>query len=136
MKAIGRILALVATLASCALTSTTAHASESATQADCYTTYNIYDPTKVGYMDWNADPNSCYSNGDAFRVCDTKADGWGVAVTTIDAGIREATTAGHSSPYCSPWVTGNITEGKEIEFNAYLVKGSSSVHLGSITVTA
>ncbi|MFI5474953.1 hypothetical protein ACIA6D_32680 [Streptomyces cacaoi] len=136
MKKLGRIAALASVLVSCSLTSVAAGATE-ATAASCYSSYNInYLGAKAGQLDWNADPSSCYANGDAFRVCDTAADTWGVFVSTNDAGIRYATTQGHSSPYCSPWVTGNITEGKKITFSAYVVKGSDEVYIGDLTVTA
>lgn len=95
----------------------------------------------AGVGTWNADPwvdpqtdprDPTVFPGDAIRACDYKADGWGIAVyLNIDpdtiwdlAWDRRATTQGHNSPYCSPWATGNITEGTRVLVWGCMVKGT------------
>ncbi|OZV81085.1 hypothetical protein CA850_13180 [Micromonospora echinospora] len=70
----------------------------------------------LGTGEFNADPENGVP-GDAIRACDTHADGAGIDVQMdINPGSiwitdRLATTRGHNSPYCSPWMSGDIPEG-------------------------
>lgn len=58
--------------------------------------------------------------GDKLAVCDTRTDNRYVkAYLDIDQDgdyDRSATTKGHKAPYCSDWVTGNISEGNKMDF--------------------
>ncbi|MFD5075464.1 hypothetical protein [Streptomyces sp. NPDC058371] len=82
--------------------------------------------TYAGAMVWNADPGCCDIPGDAFQVVDRYADGWGMEASMIDPTTgRVATTRGHSSPYSSPWNSGNLAEGTTVYIQLCAVQGSS-----------
>jgi hypothetical protein len=96
----------------------------------------------AGWVNWNADPwvnpksdprNPEIVPGDAIRACDDKADGWGIRVFLkknptdrydVDNPDRSVSTQGHSSPYCSPWATGDIVEGTPVALWGCMVKGT------------
>lgn len=66
----------------------------------------------AGEATWNADPDGV-NPGDALRVSDTTADGYGIEAFVDDANwnyVRAASTLGHASPYTTTWQTGNLTE--------------------------
>ncbi|MGV9349473.1 hypothetical protein ACWDSD_32695 [Streptomyces spiralis] len=98
----------------------------------------LYDDDLVyrGSWEWNQDPHDG-EPGDAFRVTDSVADGWGVeAVLEISPTPRVATTQGHSSPYTSPWATGDLPEGTDYTLSFYIVKNGTYEFLKSVTVTS
>ena len=67
----------------------------------------------AGEATWNADPDGV-NPGDALRVSDDTADGYGIEAFVDDANwdyVRYASTLGHASPYTTAWQTGNLTEG-------------------------
>jgi hypothetical protein len=138
MRRFYRICIFLATLMLCSLAPISAQESEA---ASCYSSHTVYDPDYaviggVGELDWSQDPNSCTPYGDAFRICDTNPDGWGIAVDMANTD-RTATTQGHASPYCSGWNTGNLTENTQWTLNVWMVRsGYSSRYAGYITVTA
>lgn len=81
---------------------------------------------RAGRAWWNADPSNP-APGDAIKACDDRADGWGIIVS-LDIGRdgdidREATTQGHSSGYCTPWVSGDIVEGTPVTIHACKISG-------------
>lgn len=88
----------------------------------------LRDGKHAGYMYWNSDPIPELGwPGDAFNVTDGLDDGYGIE-GHLDSGTvhRIATTRGHSSPYESPWTTGNIPEGESVLLSVCYVKGTSS----------
>lgn len=98
---------------------------------DSVIVYLYADGNYAGYVNWNSDPDSFGTPGDALRAHDGGADGWGVEGTVMSGQVyRVASTAGHASPYTTPWQTGNITEGHRMLLNACLVKGSEEVCTG------
>ncbi|MDX3073260.1 hypothetical protein ACIP98_19790 [Streptomyces sp. NPDC088354] len=93
--------------------------------------YLYADGDYAGYVNWNADPDSFGTPGDALRAHDDTADGWGIEGRVLSAQVyRTASTRGHSSPYTTPWQTGDITEGHRMLLDACLVKGSEEVCTG------
>lgn len=95
--------------------------------------YVYYDNILRGTFQWSQNPSSDGSRpGDAMRVSDSYADGWGVE-GDLSTG-RIATTAGHSSPYTSPWKTGNLPEKNWYDFDVYLEKGGSYIYIGGGSV--
>ncbi|MEU9952273.1 hypothetical protein [Streptomyces sp. NBC_01336] len=91
-----------------------------------------------GYAEWNADPDGSRP-GDSLRVCDDKADGFGVTAKLMNSQyvvIRTVTTAGHSSDYCSPWKSGNLTEGDRFLVYTYRTKGGDEVMMDYRSVGA
>ncbi|MGW1895150.1 hypothetical protein ACWCP6_33655 [Streptomyces sp. NPDC002004] len=93
--------------------------------------YLYADGDYAGYVNWNADPVIGGAPGDALRAHDGGADGWGVKVSIVGLDVsRDASTRGHSSPYTTPWKTGDITENRRLSLNACLVKGSEKVCTG------
>ncbi|MDH2389034.1 hypothetical protein QCN29_09565 [Streptomyces sp. HNM0663] len=80
-----------------------------------------------GYF--NADPSGSVP-GDAIRACDLSADGVGIEVRMDinPSGAwrtdRVASTRGHNSPYCSPWMSGNIAEETTVALKICAVKGT------------
>ncbi|MFE7765176.1 hypothetical protein [Streptomyces sp. NPDC057438] len=90
--------------------------------------YLYADGDYAGYVNWNANPVGT-DPGDALRAKDDAADGWGVKGTVTDTGwiIREASTQGHTSPYTTPWQTGNLDEDRRLYLDVCLVKGSERV---------
>lgn len=92
--------------------------------------YLYADGDYAGYVNWNADPTTGGSPGDALRAYDGGADGWGVEGTVLYTETRTASTRGHSSPYTTPWQTGNLTEWTRLPIDACLVKGTASVCIG------
>jgi hypothetical protein len=91
--------------------------------------------TLRGKFQWSDDPNGS-NPGDSMRVTDSYADGEGIEADLITDPARIATTAGHNSPYTSPWNTGNLPEGGEYSVYLYLVAGGVSTYLQTVTVTA
>jgi hypothetical protein len=79
---------------------------------------------------WAPDANAAYGVpiGDAARVCDNKADGWGVKMYVYIDGYldRTVTTQGHSAGYCTPWTGGNLPEGTRVWLLACLAKSGYS----------
>lgn len=97
---------------------------------DSVVIYLYADGDYAGYVNWNADPTGD-APGDALRAHDGGADGWGVKGTVMDAWTyRVASTQGHSSPYTTPWQTGDLTEGTRLLLDACLVKGTEKVCTG------
>lgn len=91
-----------------------------------------------GYAQWNADPSGS-TPGDSLRVCDNKADGFGVTAKLMNSQyvvIRTVTTAGHSANYCSDWKSGNLTEGDRFLVYTYRTKGGDEVMIDSAFVGA
>ncbi|MEU1468891.1 hypothetical protein ABZ434_11795 [Streptomyces sp. NPDC005761] len=91
-----------------------------------------------GYAEWNADPSGS-TPGDSLRVCDDNADGFGVTAKLMNSQyvvIRTVTTAGHSAKYCSPWKSGNLTEGDRFLVYTYRTKGGDEVMIDSRFVGA
>lgn len=79
--------------------------------------------TYAGLMEWRGDPLNG-DPGDAFRVLDRLADGWGMEASMISPVTgRVATTRGHSATYYSPWNTGNLDEGTKVFIQLCAVKG-------------
>ncbi len=87
----------------------------------------------VGHFQWSANPNGT-NPGDAFRVKDSLADGWGIEADF--GGGRYATTAGHNSPYTSPWSTGNLPEHHTYRIPVSLVRNGTGLLLEYVTVTS
>ncbi|MEU2248940.1 hypothetical protein [Streptomyces sp. NPDC019224] len=91
-----------------------------------------------GYGEWNADPYGS-APGDSIRACDTTADGWSIEVK-LDIGRdgtwdRTATTRGHTSPYCTPWKTGNLKEGTPVRVQVTNVGGDATYPKGSLLLS-
>ncbi|MFE0806159.1 hypothetical protein ACFW4M_02205 [Streptomyces sp. NPDC058794] len=88
----------------------------------------IYAPNSAGSATFNADPSGSIP-GDAIRACDTKSDGWGIEAAldyNFDGIVdRRVDTRGHTAGYCSPWKSGDLTEGKSVRLYVVPVKGSS-----------
>ncbi|MFI6132707.1 hypothetical protein [Micromonospora sp. NPDC051141] len=84
----------------------------------------------IGWAEFNADPWGD-TPGDAIRAHDISGDGLGVeAWLDIDPGSsfqadRIASTRGHTSPYATPWITGNIAEGTRVGLRICLVQGAT-----------
>ncbi|MFC8260705.1 hypothetical protein ACFUNF_24600 [Streptomyces sp. NPDC057291] len=79
-----------------------------------------------GDIDWNADPLGS-TPGDALRARDLGADGWGVvAHASMPGENRTASTQGHSSPYSTNWITGDLVEGTWVQLQMCMVKGEDS----------
>ncbi|MEU6658695.1 hypothetical protein [Streptomyces sp. NPDC046821] len=78
----------------------------------------------LGAMFWNRDPWSG-TPGDSLQMCDDYPDGIGLEARLIVGGKvdRVASTAGHNSPYCSPWKSGDLPEGHHYIVKVYKVKG-------------
>lgn len=101
-----RTIAKLAAIAAAGLTLAVLSTPATAAETPGIANINIYDYNGAfkGVAQWKAD-------GDALRVCDTVADGKGVAaLLSYTADNHYASSLGHSSPYCSPWSTGNLTE--------------------------
>ncbi len=76
----------------------------------------------AGYALWSRDP--CGSDpGDALAAGDVLADGYGINAY-LSTG-RSATTAGHASPYQSPWVTGDLPEDNTYVMNVCIEKSGA-----------
>ncbi|CAL9573489.1 hypothetical protein [Streptomyces sp. enrichment culture] len=90
-----------------------------------------------GTLAWQQDPSGSRP-GDALRICDDVADGRGVeARLIVDAKVnRIVTTQGHSSPYCTDWKTGNLTEGRKYPVLIYVMSNNKYTYIGSVEVTA
>ncbi|CAL9325515.1 hypothetical protein [Streptomyces sp. SudanB182_2057] len=84
---------------------------------------NLTGGITAGYAEWRQDPLNG-NPGDAMRVHDMNADGYGIeAVLTYDN--RKATTRGHDSPYTSPWATGNLPEDRNYRMRVCVVRGDA-----------
>nr|WP_239092317.1 hypothetical protein [Streptomyces sp. SID14478] len=97
--------------------------------------WGAYEGGGAGY--WQQDPGADpigYGDapGDSIAACDLSADGWGIEVkldVNRDGDIdRKVSTRGHSSPYCSGWASGNLTEGTPVRVWVTKVKGDTSYH--------
>lgn len=110
MRKISRILGAVGiTVAALAMTASPAQASPSSDLI--LTVFDCKYCSGAGYVHFNSDPNNY--PGDAMRVCDVQADGWGIIAFMRNINgtlLRTATTQGHDSPYCTPWATGDLPE--------------------------
>ncbi|MER5384012.1 hypothetical protein ABT040_27710 [Streptomyces sp. NPDC002688] len=85
-----------------------------------------YGGDHAGTMQWNGDPSGS-EPGDAFRVKDVLADGFGIEARMIDPTTgRYATTRGEPSPYTSGWNTGNLDEGTEVFIQVCAIKGTGA----------
>ncbi|MFE2357904.1 hypothetical protein [Streptomyces parvulus] len=89
----------------------------------------IYASNGGGSGTWNADPSGSIP-GDSIRACDTKSDGWAVE-TSLDYNYdgvidRRVNTNGHTAGYCTPWKTGDLTEGKTVRMYVVPVKSNGS----------
>ncbi|NJP44055.1 hypothetical protein [Actinacidiphila epipremni] len=135
------LVATVAAVSGLALTAGTVNASAAtpkavAPAASGILTVPIYNgSTWLGDFEWSANPNGS-NPGDAFRVRDTVADGVGLRAELLTNPVRVATTAGHNSPYTSPWNTGNLTEGSKWTVYVYSTKGGVLTYRTTLTVTA
>jgi hypothetical protein len=89
--------------------------------------------TYVGEADFNADPADGMP-GDALRAVDGFPDGYGV-IAHLSTG-RTASTRGHSSPYTTPWATGNLPENTHYTIWAEMVKGDEGTVSQSCSVTS
>ena len=117
---------LVATAVTVGIGSGTAVAAPRLTYTDSYyqdgqslTVYLYADGDYAGYVNWNADPDSFGTPGDALRAYDGAADGYGIKGATIwpsnNATERTVSTYGHAYPYYTGWNTGNLTEGTSLD---------------------
>lgn len=70
----------------------------------------------VGLALWDSD-------GDKLQATDPYADGWGV-IAHLSTG-RVASTRGHSAPYISPWVTGDLPENHAYTMWIEMVRGNA-----------
>jgi hypothetical protein len=108
-----------------------------ATPASASITYTgiLSNGSYIGELNWNRDAWNSIP-GDAMRICDTAADGIGVEGRLIVNGAvnRAATTAGNNSPYCSPWKSGDLPEGRQYTVKVYKVKAGVYTFLGDYPV--
>jgi hypothetical protein len=95
----------------------------------------------AGEVAWSRDPgwgdfdaNGSLDPGDALIAFDDTSDGDGVE-GVLSTG-RIASTRGHSAPYSSGWVTGNLPEGNAYNMWACLVQGSWYACAGPFTIYA
>lgn len=86
---------------------------------------------ETGMGQWSQDPQDG-NPGDALRAYDALADGYGIHAYLSDG--RMASTAGHSSPYWSPWVTGNLPEGNWYTLTVCTEKGGVNYSCYSTSV--
>ncbi|MFS8103855.1 hypothetical protein LFM09_42720 [Lentzea alba] len=95
--------------------------------------YDLYDNAGnlLGTGTFRADPSGDIP-GDSIQACDWAADGWGIE-TQLDVNPgsswdtdRYINTRGHSSPYCSGWKSGNLTENTPVAIRVCLVKGTNA----------
>ncbi|MGO4427475.1 hypothetical protein AB4Z54_54425 [Streptomyces sp. MCAF7] len=84
---------------------------------------NLSGGVLAGYAEWRQDPRNG-DPGDAMRVHDRNADGYGIEATLTYDG-RMATTRGHDSPYPSPWTTGDLPEDRKYEMRVCVVRGTA-----------
>ncbi|MEU5943631.1 hypothetical protein ABZ807_31765 [Micromonospora sp. NPDC047548] len=68
--------------------------------------------------------------GDSIDACDMASDGWGIE-SRLDIGNngswdRVVDTRGHTAPYCTGFVGGNIREGTVVRLRVTPVKGTQS----------
>ncbi|OIJ63611.1 hypothetical protein [Streptomyces mangrovisoli] len=92
-----------------------------------FTIAAYYGGTYAGIMEWNADPiQGGDIPGDAFKVGDYYADGYGMGASMISPVTgRQATTRGHTSPYESAWNSGDLAEGTTVYIQLCAVKGEA-----------
>ncbi|MEU9827270.1 hypothetical protein [Micromonospora chersina] len=97
------------------------------------------DDRLVGVGWFQSDPYGA-TPGDAIRVCDQLADGWGLEVwldTEYNTGWdRKASTRGYNSPYCSPWASGDIVENTLVQIKLCMVKGTEEYCTPAYTARA
>lgn len=88
--------------------------------------YLYYNGTIVGSLTWNKDPAGIVP-GDALMLCDLEPDGWGLEVELVNGGLVEieASTRGHSSPWCSPWKTRDLPEDRTWPVKVWMVQGTN-----------
>ncbi|MFE5208504.1 hypothetical protein [Streptomyces sp. NPDC056600] len=114
--------------------------------ASAATTFNIYgyslnpdgrqievlrDGSYRGQGLYNADPQDGVQPvpGDAFRACDSYADGKGIEIhRRVGGGSWQvmSSTRGKSSPWCDLWNSANLAEGTAIDIRACIVDGDSA----------
>jgi hypothetical protein len=90
--------------------------------------------TTSGYGNFNADPQGVVNPipGDAFRACDTDADGKGIETQRKLSGgswTVMASTRGHSvvgDSYCTIWETDNMKEETLLQVRVCIVEGDAS----------
>ncbi|MEV0224923.1 hypothetical protein [Streptomyces sp. NPDC050704] len=82
----------------------------------------------AGYVNWNADPDSFGTPGDALRAYDGAADGNGIRGVTrwpsTNGTERTVSTYGHAYPYYTGWNTGNLAEGTSLDLYGCLGKSA------------
>lgn len=76
--------------------------------------------------------------GDALKACDSYADGMGAELRMdinpsggFQRTDRVASTRGHSSPYCSPFATGDMVENTLVALKLCLLKGTTEYCTGT-----
>ncbi|MFJ6571067.1 hypothetical protein ACIQNU_27005 [Streptomyces sp. NPDC091292] len=108
--------------------------------ADPHSVPVMYGGVQRGLVQWQQDPDAASGRkGDSIRVCDTySGDGRGVEARLIVNGSvdRIATTQGHNAPYCSPWKSGDLTEGKGYIAKTYTMSNNVFTFAGDFHVTA
>ncbi|MHA6763399.1 hypothetical protein [Streptacidiphilus sp. PAMC 29251] len=95
---------------------------------------NVNETTVAGEVTFSKNPLDGYP-GDAIRAYDALADGYGIEAT-LNVGERFATTSGHSSPYYSPWATGNLPEGTSYQLSVQVIKGGLTYFADTIPVVS
>lgn len=106
----------------------------SASAADNYTYATLYTISSNGFQVvaggaiWSMDPTGG-NPGDALRAQDVYADGAGI-VAHLSTG-RKVSTAGHASPYTTPWKTGNLEEAHFYQIWACFVSGGVEYGCGT-----
>lgn len=99
--------------------------------------YLYYNGTVVGSLTWNQDPAGTVP-GDALMLCDLEPDGWGLEVELVNGGLVEieASTRGHSSPWCTPWKTRNLPENRTWPITVWMVQGTNYRTLDTVYVNS
>ncbi|MFC9293931.1 hypothetical protein ACFTWH_09225 [Streptomyces sp. NPDC057011] len=78
----------------------------------------------AGVAQWQADPISGQP-GDAMRAGDVLSDGWYVEAI-LESPYRFATTKGHTATYFTPWVGGDLAEGRSVRMRVAISNGTST----------
>ncbi|MEW2490647.1 hypothetical protein [Streptomyces sp. NPDC048411] len=120
---------VVQTTSSSAVVSSGAQLSLVQTSAGNY--WHLVAPGGAGEAIWSQDPYNG-DPGDALMAYDGLADGLGIHAYLSDG--RMASTAGHSSPYYSGWVTGDLPEDHWYTMKVCTEKGGSNISCVSASV--